>query len=98
MATTATLNVRLPEELKKYGGQVLDRNGISVSDAVRSLFEYLQDNQCLPAFLEKSDEESIYERRRKLARSLVGIVSVPEGFDAREAREERLAEKYKELL
>ena len=98
MGTTATLNVRLPEELKKHGAQVLDRNGVSVSDAVRGLYEYLQKNQCLPAFLEKAEEKTVYEQRRELARSLVGIVSIPEGFDARQAHEERLAEKYEELL
>lgn len=98
MGATATLNVRLPEELKRHGGQVLDRNGLSVSDAVRGLYEYMQDNQCLPQFLQKPDAESVYERRRKLAQSMVGIVSVPQGYDAKQAREERLAEKYEGLL
>ena len=98
MAATATLNVRLPKDLKRHGAQVLDRNGLSVSDAVRGLYEYMQDNQCLPQFLQKNDEDSVYERRRKLARSMTGIVSLPAGFDAKQAREERIAEKYEELL
>ena len=45
-----------------------------------------------------AEGESVYERRRKLARSMTGIVLVPEGFDARKAREERLDERYEELL
>lgn len=98
MGTTATLNVRLPENLKKHGAQVLERNGLSVSDAVRGLYEYLQEHQSLPAFLESNEEKSLYERRRELARSLTGIISLPDGFDARRAREERIAEKYGELL
>lgn len=98
MGPTATLNVRLPEGLKRHGAQVLDRNGLSVSDAVRGLYEYLQDNQCLPDFLQKNESDSVYEHRRDLARSMTGIISVPEGFDARKAHEERLAAKYEELL
>lgn len=95
MGATATLNVRLPEDLKKRGGKVLERNGLSVSDAVRGLYEYLQDNQSLPEFLVHSDDDSIYECRRRTAHSLVGIVSVPEGFDV---RSERIEDKYGDVL
>ena len=98
MAATATLNVRLPADLKKHGGQVLDRHGISVSDAVRSRYEFLEQKQQVPSFMAAAEGESVYERRRKLARSMTGIVSVPEGFDARKAREERLDERYEGLL
>lgn len=98
MGATATLNVRLPKELKEHGSQVLDRNGLSVSDAVRGLYEYLQDNQCLPAFLEEASGGSLYERRRELARSMVGIVSIPNGFDARCAHDERLTKRCGEFL
>lgn len=38
MSATATLNIRLPEELKEHGMQVLARQHISVSEAVRQLF------------------------------------------------------------
>ena len=35
MASSAVLNIRLPEDLKRHGNQVLERNGISTSEAVR---------------------------------------------------------------
>ena len=38
MSATATLNIRLPEELKEHGMQVLARQHISVSEAVQQLF------------------------------------------------------------
>lgn len=95
---TATLNVRLPADLKKHGGQVLDRHGISVSDAVRSLYEFMEQEQQVPAFMAEPERESIYERRRQLARSMAGIIQVPKGFDVRKAREGRLDERYEGLL
>ena len=98
MAATATLNVRLPEDLKRHGGQVLERNGVSVSDAVRALYEHLTASQALPDFMEGAEGDSIYDRRRKLARSMVGIVSVPKGFDTKQARHERIAAKNEGLL
>ncbi|MFQ8869067.1 MAG: type II toxin-antitoxin system RelB/DinJ family antitoxin, partial [Eggerthella lenta] len=51
MAATATLNVRLPEDLKDRGAQVLRREGVSVSDAVRGLYEYMEKEQRLPEFI-----------------------------------------------
>ena len=98
MAATATLNVRLPDDLKRRGGQVLARHGISVSDAVRSLYEYLERHQGVPDFMDDGAAGTIYERRRELARSLVGVVDLPPGFDARRARQERLDERYGDLL
>ena len=53
MAATATLNVRLPEDLKDRGAQVLRREGVSVSDAVRGLYEYMEKEQRLPEFIER---------------------------------------------
>ena len=92
MAISGTINARLPEGLKRHGMQVLDREGVSVSQAVRSLFEFLETEQTVPSWMvaEKSGDAEVEANRRKL-RSLVGVASVPAGFDAKKAfREEQL--------
>ena len=58
MAATATLNVRLPEDLKDRGAQVLRREGVSVSDAVRGLYEYMEKEQRLPEFIKPANEDA----------------------------------------
>jgi len=46
--STATINVRLNEELKKSAYSALDELDISPSEAVRLLFEYISINKRLP--------------------------------------------------
>jgi len=91
MVGTATLNVRMPEDLKAGGDAVLARNGKSVSDAVRDLYEYLEENQDLPAFMKNSEaikrEETIQKRRDALKR-LTGIL--PSDINLDEIKQERL--------
>lgn len=89
---TATLNVRLPEELKERGMQVLNREGISVSEIVRELFLYMEQNQKVPALL-KEQSQSIQnetERRKDALRSLIGILP---SDDVDTFRHERLMKK-----
>ena len=83
MSATATLNIRLPEELKERGVQVLARQHISVSEAVRRLFLELERNQEVPDFLlEKSDQEKV-DKKRQLLRAMVECVrAVPESLDS----------------
>ncbi len=92
---TATLNVRLPEELKERGLQVLEREGVSVSDLVRDLFGYLEENQELPDFAvdSKRMKKADVERRRAAMESLVGIL--PSDIDLDKARTERLMRKVR---
>lgn len=94
MAATATLNIRLPEDLKEHGMQVLEREGVSVSDLVRDLFRELEETQELPEFAQKrregSKQESIALKRASL-RDMVGIL--PEDASLDVARRERLERK-----
>lgn len=98
MAATSTLNVRLPEDLKERGMQVLAREGVSISELVRDLFYELEETQELPEFA-KSQERAVgqaeIQRKRDLLRSLAGITSVPAGLDAREAYREHLEWKHR---
>lgn len=88
MPATATLNVRLSEDLKERGMQVLDREGVSVSDAVRELFCELEKEQTLPSFMKDKATLMAHaeiQRKRDALHSMVGAISVPTEFDAREA-------------
>ena len=83
MASDAVLNVRLPKELKDQGNQVLERNGLSVSKAVRKLYEFMVREQDVPPFALDQDADGSVEQKRLLLRSLAGVVDLPEGFDGR---------------
>ena len=89
---SATLNVRMPEELKAGGDAVLFRAGKSVSGAVRDLYEYLEYHQDLPAFM-KNDEairgEELMKKRRKALERIAGVLPLDIDLDA--VKKERLA-------
>ena len=48
---TTQLNVRVDRELKRLGDSALARLGVSASDVVRALWEYLAQAQELPPFM-----------------------------------------------
>ena len=54
----ATLNIRLENDLKESAYKVLEREGISPSDLIRSVFQYISDNQRLPIRTTMSDSEN----------------------------------------
>ena len=85
----STLNIRLNEPLKRHGMEVLDKEGLGVSEAVRSLFEYLEREQKLPSEVFGSCSQDPYEKRRNLLRNMVGIL--PKDISLQEVREARLA-------
>lgn len=90
VTATGTLNVRLPEDLKRHGGEVLARSGVSVSQAVRCLFEHLEQTQEVPSWMEVEPREDAVAARRQLLRSLAGSADLPEGYDARQDYREHL--------
>ncbi len=71
MGATATLNIRLPEDLKDHGIQVLAKRNISVSEAVRQLFCELERSQQIPDFLEKAGNSSAVKERRELLQTMI---------------------------
>lgn len=87
----ATLNVRIPSDLKQRGMQVLDREGVSVSDAVRGTFEHIARTQEIPEYLKDEgtpNRNEIIARKRQLLRSMVGIL--PRELDAETAWRDHL--------
>lgn len=106
MGATATLNVRLPEELKERGMQVLARQHVSVSEAVRQLFCELERSQQVPDFLAQESAASTVEGRRALLRAMTGVARPapqalvppiePAGHDWREDWRLHLLDGYEE--
>ncbi|MGI6217958.1 MAG: hypothetical protein ACOYIK_10170 [Coriobacteriales bacterium] len=96
MSKMATLNVRLPEELKRHGSQVLEREDVTPTQLVKSLYSYMEREQAIPECLraELGASKSKYDMRRKLLRDIAGSVDLPEDFDFNETRRRRIEEKY----
>ncbi|MCL1797872.1 MAG: hypothetical protein FWG24_06155 [Eggerthellaceae bacterium] len=93
--SNATLNVRMPEELKFGGDAVLEREGISVSNAVRGLYEYLKTNQDIPDFIRNNEDKEakreLTRKRREALEKTIGIL--PPDTDIEAARYEYLMHK-----
>ena len=100
MEAAATINVRMPETLKRNGGKVLERDQVSPSELVRSVYRYMDKHQEIPACLELScdDQRSTQDRRRALLREITGTIDLPADFDIKAARAERIEAKYSDLL
>lgn len=100
MAREATINARLDESLKRGGSAVLERNGVSPTQLIRSLYRYLEEEQRIPECLDvqAEDARSRAQRKREVARSIAGCITLPADFDAKDARAARIAQKYGDLL
>lgn len=104
MGATATLNIRLPEELKEHGMQVLSRRHISVSEAVRQLFFELERSQTVPDFIAETAEADANQEKRQLLRAMTSVSrrapetleppAEPHGHDWREDWHAHLLEKH----
>lgn len=100
MAQEATINARLDEALKRGGTAVLERSGVSPTQLIRSLYRYLEREQHIPECLdvEAEDARNRAQHKREVARSIAGMITLPSNFDAKQARAERIARKYGDLL
>lgn len=98
MASNAVLNVRLPEDLKKHGNQVLSRNGISVSQIIRDLYSYMEAEQDIPSFAKPSHKADKFENRRRLLKEIDLGLDIPTDLDLKKIKDERIMEKYGERL
>ena len=96
MEQNATLNTRMPATLKRHGCEVLEHEGIGVSEAIRRLFEYLERFQKMPdELMADAKEVSPLEGRRAALRGLVA--SAPLDCSAEEAiadYRQHLTDKY----
>ena len=100
MAREATINARLDESLKRGGSAVLERNGVSPTQLIRSLYRYLEQEQRIPECLDiqAEDARSQAQRKREIARSVAGCITLPTDFDAKNTRAARIQQKYGNLL
>ena len=100
MEATATINVRLQEQLKQNGSRVLERNGVSPTEVVRSLYRYMDRYQKLPECLDvaSGEDESVYQRRRALLHRFDGFSAASCKIDCKTERAHRIEEKYGDLL
>jgi antitoxin component of RelBE/YafQ-DinJ toxin-antitoxin module len=81
---SATINVRLPHDLKQGGDRVLKEAGVSPSELIRNLYRYMQREQEIPRFStndRQTAQRDETERKRELIRSLVGILPPDVDFD-----------------
>ena len=103
MTGNVMLNVRIDAGLKSRGAQVLERNGISITEYVRRSFEALVEQQDIPPFMRES-AESCYDKRRQLLKTFarraasVGADETDTVSDSLELRHARADAKYKEYL
>jgi len=107
MANTVMLNTRIDKSLKDRGVAVLEAHGVSTTDFIRRSFEYLEEHQELPDFLNAGDSDKYTSRRAMLrslgssSRSLSKRNRSPQSqstYDPLEDKHLRAEEKYKELL
>ncbi len=89
--TMSTLNIRLPQDLKSHGLQVLDRAGISTSEAVRDLFRLLEQEQDVPDWMTSGTSDDVFEERRHLLRKVAGIAGSNPDLTVDELKYERTA-------
>jgi len=97
---TATINARLPEKLKQSGSRVLERNNVSPTEIVRSVYRYMDRNQAIPECLDVApgSEQSLYEKRRALLHQFDGATVEPYDISCKADRAQRIEEKYGDLL
>lgn len=70
------MNTRLPKDLKSNGDLVLERHGITPSQAVRALWKYTVVNGAPPDFVTPHNETSMddeVKRKLELVRSGAGL-------------------------
>ena len=98
--STATINVRLPEKLKQSGSRVLERNNVSPTEIVRSVYRYMDRNQAIPECLDVAPgaTESVYEKRRALLNQFDSATVEPYDISCKVERVQRIEEKYGDLL
>lgn len=90
--TTTMVNIRMPQELKMTGEEVLHANGISATEAIKSFYEQLGRTQEIPKWIKPSDNINTIERR-KLLRKLTGSAPLEKNMTLQELRSERLSKK-----
>lgn len=91
MGAQSMLNVRLDSGLKAHGDSVLAHAGTSPTEAIRSLYRYMEANQEVPSCCLEEGKPTTSSARRASMCELVGIAPLRPGEDAQSIKNERLA-------
>lgn len=86
------VNIRMPQELKATGEEVLHANGISATEAIKSFYELLGRTQEIPKWVDATDNKKTIEKRQ-LLRKLVGCAPLENNMTLQDLRHERLSKK-----
>lgn len=99
MASCSRLPLRLTLATEqRQGGRALEQNGVSISQAVRKMFEYLEREQAVPDWMADAGCASdATEAKRAKLRTLAGAAAVNPA-DLREALKEPLGDLGDALL
>ena len=89
MSSTAMLNVRLDSSLKRAGDAVLEREHVSATELIRSLYRFLEQEQQIPDVCRQDVGRRTVEERRRAMRSLAGIAPLAPGEDLATLRTQR---------
>lgn len=102
-AVNATINVRLSDSLKKRGDDVLKKNEISPTQAVRALWQLMASTKRVPDFIIDSiskPQDAEIKRKREALANLKGSTNSFSGLTDAELdalRLKGLMEKYESL-
>lgn len=91
MATTAMLNVRLDRSMKAEGEGVLSRAGLTATDAIRALYQYMEKTHEVPDCCIPQTSSLTADQKRKALRELIGVAPLRSGEDAQTLKAERLS-------
>ena len=91
MGAQAMLNVRMDKCLKLEGDSVLARSGTSATEAIRSLYRFMEQTQEVPSCCLEAQAPPSAERKRQTMRQLVGIAPLRPDEDAMTIKNERLS-------
>ena len=91
MGAQAMLNVRMDKGLKAEGDSVLAHAGTSATEAIRSLYRFMEEHQEVPTCCLANADATSRDARRTMMRELIGIAPLRPGEDADSIKEERLS-------
>lgn len=88
---TTMLNVRIDKNLKREGDSVLAKQGISIAEAIRGLYRYMEETREVPDCCRQESAPITSEDRRRKMHDLVGIAKLSSGEDLDSLKQHRLA-------
>lgn len=99
----STLNIRIDSTLKERGDKVLKENGVSVTEAIRMLWETLANTRELPEFLQNQSSKKKVARKKLEAIELLGSLPATTFSDMsdnelRDMQYEEKLRKYETLI